>query len=218
MSQDDNNKRVAEDVKEEEEDLGPMPMLPNENPKKKRKVLPHEHLYLSSIPSNDRYYKSFMHRDNLEFVSVTSTNYLITTSIDGHLKLWHKENQGIEFRKHYRAHIAPIVGVSASSDGTLYATIAQDGSAKVFDIVNFDMINMFSFDFEPLNCCWIHKKGEAQSLLAVTQKDSPNIHLFDGRGDGKALTTLTSIHSKPVHILTVSSSIYLNYQIILILL
>ena len=33
----------------------------------------------------------------------------------------------------------PIVGVSASADGQLFARIAEDedGSAKVFDVVNF---------------------------------------------------------------------------------
>lgn len=31
----------------------------------------------------------------------------------------------------------PIVGVSASADGELFASIAEDESAKVFDVVNF---------------------------------------------------------------------------------
>ncbi len=39
--------------------------------------------------------------------------------------------------KHYRAHLAPVVSVSASADGQLFASVAEDGSAKVFDVVNF---------------------------------------------------------------------------------
>jgi peptidylprolyl isomerase domain and WD repeat-containing protein 1 len=66
-----------------------------------------------------------------------STDFVITTSVDGHLKLWKKQDTGIEFVKHYRAHILPIVGVSASEDGQLFASIAEDESAKVFDVVNF---------------------------------------------------------------------------------
>lgn len=31
----------------------------------------------------------------------------------------------------------PIVGVSASADGELFGSIAEDESAKVFDVVNF---------------------------------------------------------------------------------
>lgn len=39
--------------------------------KKKRVALPHERLYLEHIPEADRYYKSFMHRDDVNFVTVT---------------------------------------------------------------------------------------------------------------------------------------------------
>jgi peptidylprolyl isomerase domain and WD repeat-containing protein 1 len=117
-------------------------------------VLPHEKLYLDHLPSADRYYKSFMHRDTIIYSVFTKcvstariydmsthprrrTDFLITTSVDGHVKLWKKQDQGIEFVKHYRAHTSPIVGVSASSDGQLFASIAEDGSAKVFDVINF---------------------------------------------------------------------------------
>jgi len=68
---------------------------------------------------------------------VSRTDFLITTSIDGHLKFWKKQDTGIEFVKHYRAHLAPVVGVSASADGQLFASVAEDGSAKVFDVINF---------------------------------------------------------------------------------
>ena len=95
-----------------------------------------------------------MHRDVINFVIMTKyvtrfrtrgwhtddafrTEFLITTSIDGHVKLWKKQEQGIEFVKHYRAHLAPIISVSASADGQLFASVAEDGSAKVFDVMNF---------------------------------------------------------------------------------
>lgn len=61
----------------------------------------------------------------------------MTASIDGHVKLWKKQEQGIEFVKHYRAHLSTIVGISASSDGQLFASVAEDGTAKVFDILNY---------------------------------------------------------------------------------
>ena len=51
--------------------------------------------------------------------------------------MWKKQDTGIEFVKHYRAHMMPIVGVSASADGELFGSIAEDESAKVFDVVNF---------------------------------------------------------------------------------
>jgi peptidylprolyl isomerase domain and WD repeat-containing protein 1 len=122
---------------------------------------------------------------------IYSTDFVITTSVDGHLKLWKKQDTGIEFVKHYRAHMMPIVGVSASADGQLFASIAEDESAKVFDVVNFgpyrvslvgivvassdhcnqnvhlDMINMLKLGFTPKACCWVHRRGQAQSILAV---------------------------------------------------
>ena len=61
----------------------------------------------------------------------------MTASIDGHVKLWKKQDQGIEFVKNYRAHLSTIVGISASSDGQLFASVAEDGTAKVFDILNY---------------------------------------------------------------------------------
>lgn len=67
------------------------------------------------------------------------TDFIITTSVDGHLKLWKKQEAGVEFVKHYRAHLSPIVAVSASDDGTLFASVAEDGTAKVFDVINFGM-------------------------------------------------------------------------------
>jgi peptidylprolyl isomerase domain and WD repeat-containing protein 1 len=67
------------------------------------------------------------------------TEFLVTTSVDGHLKLWKKQETGIEFVKHYRAHLAPVIAVSASADGQLFASVSEDGTAKVFDVVNFGM-------------------------------------------------------------------------------
>lgn len=71
----------------------------------------------------------------------TRTQFLITTSIDGHLKLWKKQEIGIEFVKHYRAHLLPILGIAVSEDGQLLASISEDGTAKVFDVVNFGMVH-----------------------------------------------------------------------------
>lgn len=71
------------------------------------------------------------------------TEFLITTSIDGHTKLWKKQESGIEFVKHYRAHLSPVVAVSASVDGQLFATVAEDKMAKVFDVVNFGESNCY---------------------------------------------------------------------------
>lgn len=78
-----------------------------------------------------------------------STNFVITSSLDGHLKFWKKQAVGIEFVKHYRTHLGPILGLGVSADGKNLASIGADqggktvqdsevkGSAKVFDVENF---------------------------------------------------------------------------------
>ncbi|KAI0823930.1 peptidyl-prolyl cis-trans isomerase [Trametes gibbosa] len=192
---------------DDDEDVGPMPMpVDAEGPvaKKKRKVLPHEKLYLDHLPNADRYHKSFMHRDVINFCVMTRTEFLVTTSIDGILKLWKKQEQGIEFVKLYRAHLAPVVAVSASADGQLFASIAEDGSAKVFDVINFDMINMLKLGYTPHACCWVHKRGQAMGILAVSERTTGIIRLYDARGDGKPLETIEKLHRFPVHIMTYS--------------
>ncbi|OSD07269.1 peptidyl-prolyl cis-trans isomerase [Trametes coccinea BRFM310] len=197
----------AMDEDDDDDDVGPMPMPADAEvhvAKKKRKVLPHEKLYLDHLPSADRYYKSFMHRDVINFCIMTRTEFLVTTSIDGIVKLWKKQEQGIEFVKMYRAHLAPIVSASASADGQLFASVAEDGSAKVFDVVNFDMINMLKLGYTPSACCWVHKRGQALGVLAVSERGTGIIRLYDGRGDGKPLETIDKLHRFPVHVMTYS--------------
>ncbi|TFY78943.1 hypothetical protein EWM64_g5067 [Hericium alpestre] len=124
--------------------------------------------------------------------------------VDGHLKIWKKQEVGIEFVKQYRAHTAPIVGVSASADGQLFASIAEDGTAKIFDIINFDLFNMIKLGFTPNACCWVHLKGEALGLLAVSEKGSGTIRLYDGRGGDTPMHTITHLHRSPVHLMSYS--------------
>lgn len=192
---------------ESDDDLGPMPLPAEETTgtkKKKRKVLPHERLYLEHLPNTEQYYKSFMHRDVINYSVMTKTDFLITTSVDGHLKLWKKQETGIEFVKHYRAHLMPITGVSASADGQLFATISADQTAKVFDVVNFDMINIIKLGFVPHACCWVHRKGLAQGLLAVSDSATGTIRFYDGRGGDTPLDTVENLHRFPVHLMTYS--------------
>ena len=39
-----------------------------------------------------------------------ATDFLITGSVDGHLKFWKKKPEGVEFVKHFRAHKGAIDG------------------------------------------------------------------------------------------------------------
>ncbi|KAE8259794.1 hypothetical protein A4X13_0g766 [Tilletia indica] len=198
---------VADGADDSSDEVGPEMPGPSSTAhvRKKRKTLPYESLYLDHLPRADRYNKSFMHRDTINFVAAApgnTTDFLVTTSVDGHVKFWKKQETGIEFVKHYRAHLALIVGVSMSADGAYFASISSDGTAKIFDVANFDMINMIKLGYTPRACCWVHKKGRADSILAISEEGKTTIRLYDGRGDATPQATIEKLHRQPCHLLT----------------
>ena len=44
--------------------------------------------------------------------------------------------------KHFRAHLGNVQDIALNHNGTLLATVSNDKMAKIFDVVNFDMINI----------------------------------------------------------------------------
>ena len=77
-------------------------------------TLDFEQQYLDALPSANMYEKSYMHRDTVNNVAVTCTDFIITTSVDGVLKFWKKQTTGIEFVKQYRAHVGSVDGEGAA--------------------------------------------------------------------------------------------------------
>jgi peptidylprolyl isomerase domain and WD repeat-containing protein 1 len=63
------------------------------------------------------------------------------------------------------------------------------------------MINMIELSFTPKAIAWIYKRGESQALIAVSDADSSDVHVFDGRGEGSSLFTVQKLHSHPVSII-----------------
>lgn len=194
--------------------MGPQPPKP-----KKRKVLEFEQQYLAALPLSEMYERSYMHRDTLTAVAATKgTDFLITASADGHLKFWKKQPRGVEFAKHFRAHLGPVTALAVSDDGALCASISSDKTAKVFDVATFDMIAMLRLPYTPGCAEWAFQRGEAQLRLAISDAESPAIHLYDvgaaggtiadadaGSGAGGAraatgepLASLPSLHAAPV--------------------
>lgn len=110
------------------------PTLQDASLLKKRKVLPHEHLYLENLPSAESYERSFMHRDVITHCLVTSTDFIITASNDGHIKFWKKVELGIEFVKHFRSHLGPVISIATNVEGSLFCSASTDKSIKIFDV------------------------------------------------------------------------------------
>jgi len=193
-------KRGADSTNAEEEDsdddfVGPS--LSDAAPVKKKKVLEYESVFLDNLPCGMNYERSFMHRDIVTHTVVTPTDFVITASQDGHIKFWKKQEVGVEFVKHFRAHLGVINDISVNATGTLLATISSDKAVKVFDVVNFDMINMIKLEYTPSCALWIHKPGDAINELAISDSESPLINIYDGKGSSEPLKTL-KVHMKPV--------------------
>lgn len=130
------NFMIADDDSSDD-DFGPA--LPSEvAPKKKRRKLPFEKVYVTALPTSPRYSKSLMHKEQLSFVTVTPfTDFLITSSIDGVVKFWKKVADGIEFVKEFRAHPGEIRSTTVSADGRSFATAGTDKTVKIFDVITF---------------------------------------------------------------------------------
>jgi peptidylprolyl isomerase domain and WD repeat-containing protein 1 len=139
----------GEDSDSDDEIIGPVP-----TEAKKPKVLEFEKLYLDELPDAHNYEKSFMHRDVVTFVRVADmTGFVITASCDGHVKFWKKTaTSALEFVKHFRAHLGNVQDIAINHNGTLLATVSNDKTAKVFDVVNFDMINIIKLGEWDVEC------------------------------------------------------------------
>lgn len=185
---------------DEEETVGPLPVESSqENTEtKKRKSLPYERVYLENLPSAMMYEKSYMHRDTVTHIVCTRSEFVVTASCDGHVKFWKKQENDIEFVKHFKAHIGKIECIACSSDGFLLSTISEYKSLKIFDVINFDMINMFRLTYLPGCCEWIYSGGVATPAIACTEKDLPVIHIYDGKGQNKEIAVLDKIHNSPI--------------------
>ena len=181
-----------------DDDFGPA--LPTDAPKKKRRKLPHEKLYVSALPVSPRYSKSLMHKDQLSFVTITPvTDFLITSSVDGVVKFWKKASVGIESVKEFRAHNGDIRSVNVSQDGRSFATAGGDKTIKIFDVVTFDLLSILQLEQAPRSICWVHKRGASLPMLAVSYDNSNDISIYDGRGESQsALHTISKLHRRPV--------------------
>ncbi|KAI6226175.1 Cyclophilin-type peptidyl-prolyl cis-trans isomerase-15, Bmcyp-15 [Aphelenchoides fujianensis] len=175
------------------------PRLPETKAPKSKKDLKFEDTYLRAIPAAKQYEKSFMHRDVITHVLATTTDFIVTASQDGNLKFWKKKHgEGVEFVKHFKCHLNAFAHLTVNHNGTLLATVCtEDKSAKIFDVSNFDMINMLTLPFRPSTAVWTHQAADIINVLAIADADQPLVHLFDGKGTNEVLHTIERVHYKP---------------------
>ncbi|KAG2329978.1 hypothetical protein Bca52824_001158 [Brassica carinata] len=184
-------------VEEEEPMVGPGPA-----PRVKRKrPLQFEQAYLDSLPSANMYEKSYMHRDVITHVAVSAADFFITGSIDGHLKFWKKKGVGIEFAKHFRSHLGPIEGLAVSVDGLLCCTISNEHAVKIYDVVNYDMMAMVRLPYIPGAVEWVYTHGDVKAKLAISDRNSSFVHIYDPRSGSNEPIASKEMHSYPIKVM-----------------
>ncbi|KAL9416439.1 hypothetical protein AB3S75_039602 [Citrus x aurantiifolia] len=166
-----------------------------------KRPLQFEKAYLEALPSANMYEKSYMHRDVVTHVAVSAAEFFITGSVDGHLKFWKKKAIGIEFAKHFKAHVGPIEGLAVSVDGLLCCSISNDKSVKIYDVVNYDMMLMIRLPFIPGTVEWVYKQGDVKAGLAISDRNSSFVHIYDARADSNEPLISKKVHMGPVKVM-----------------
>jgi peptidylprolyl isomerase domain and WD repeat-containing protein 1 len=197
-----------ESESESDDDFGPALPSAGAPKKKKRRKLPYEKQYIAALPSAPRYSKSLMHKEQLAFCTFTPhTDFLITSSVDGFVKFWKKVTGGIEFVKEFKAHNGEIKSVSVSADGRGYATAGTDGTVKIFDVVNFDLLAMLEPELPPKSVCFVNGSASSDVTLAVSNETDGRIMMYDGRGEiQQPLHTISGLHRKPVNLMVYNNA------------
>ncbi|CAL5228960.1 g12192 [Coccomyxa viridis] len=185
---------IEEETDDDREMVGPV--VPTA---RKRRKLNNEQEFLHALPSAELYERSYMHREIVTHaVMASQTDFLITASADGAIKFWKKRPKGVEFAKDFRAHIGPVKDLALSHDGSMLVSIADDKSIKIFDVANIDMMAMLRLPFLPGCAAWIFKKEDAQSRLAVAERETGKIHIYDVKSDSDDALHSFEVHRTPV--------------------
>lgn len=73
--------------------------------------------------------------------------------------------------------------MQVSIDGLLCCTISNDRSVKIYDVVNYDMMLMIRLPFIPGAVEWVYKQGDVKARLAISDRNSSFVHIYDARAD-----------------------------------
>ncbi|KAL9645210.1 hypothetical protein ABK040_002411 [Willaertia magna] len=172
--------------------------------KKKRKtslVEIQSNLHLQQLPSAYMYEWSYMHRDIVTHINVTPhTNFIITCSKDGHVKFWKKTQDNIEFVRHFISHKNPIRFTCNSIDGNYFVSMTSY-DIKIYDVINFDMMNVLSFKEENKYLLFSEfickRKGTANEIYLLVFFKDGSIGIFD-IFDTNQITSLKDVHRQPI--------------------
>lgn len=103
------------------------------------------------------------------------------------------------FVKRFRSHKGAVAALAVSPARERCATMCLDGTLKVYDVATFDMIVMLRLKFVPGCMAFLASKRSSQQKLAVSERDSAKVWIFDvASGGEEPLTCLEELHQAPV--------------------
>jgi len=172
-------------------------------------------IQLSRLPKSLHYEKSYMHRSPLTFVHFSNrAQFLITTSAnDCVTKFWKLTRSGIEFVKQFTVHTDKIHHVAlSSSDGLYFASLGNDQTIKVFDVRNYDMIQLLNLKNTPLQSAkfltFIHQSGE-NPRLAISSSENGDIFVIQALDPKLSIIQKIQIHAVPVRLMLFNAALSL---------
>ena len=98
----------------------------------------------------------------------------------------------------------PLTALSLSEDGLFLVTASLDKTVKIYDVINFDMINIIKTTFVPSCAEFLKPRDKAAPSVAVGDRESGVIRIFDSLGAGDVLREV-AIHKTPVRSLRFSA-------------
>ena len=103
-------------------------------------------IFLDRLPSSEMYYRSYMHKEQIQFV-ITSPRYefVISMSTDGVIKFWHVFESELEAIKTISTHSGPFQSYSITHDEEFFATGTKNGRIFIFRIQSFELISKFDY-------------------------------------------------------------------------
>jgi peptidylprolyl isomerase domain and WD repeat-containing protein 1 len=182
---------------ESDDEFGPQ-LVSHDSPKQKKRRIASdwERHHLENLPLAQFYEHSYMHRDVVTHICVCkATEFIITGSQDGHVKFWKKMTKGIEFVKHYQAHLGAINAMEISVDEKQLVTTSSDQMIKFFEIVGFDMSNMIAVNYCPTAAVWLN--DIVSNRVGVADKNCSKIRIYSATGTSDPLHEVC-IHNHPV--------------------
>ena len=181
---------------------------PENNKEEENTELTNIDLSLTYLPMTNNYSKSYLQSDIIDNIYCTNkTDFIFTTSYDGVIQFWKKLPKGIEFVKKFNAHQNRISGTSINKDGNLICTCShKDLFIKIFDIINFFLLDYISLKYYPFLCEFIIADPKSiNSIIALSEKDKGIIHILDI--NKKKEISLVTIHEN-----SIITNIKFNYK------